>query len=394
MLTARSGRVVLFYALVVFVLLCALWSFPRGNKLIDFGTFVASGRAALHGQDPYGVYDLTPHFSQGSIQGYSTNGNPPVSVPVFAVVSQLEPVEAFRAWYVISLALYAIVVLLLSRAYPERATPLLVGWALGLAGLWSTVNLGQIYIPLVLASTGAWLCLRRRHFVGAGVLIGIVVAVKPNFLVWPALLLLAGYTGTALVAVACAGLLSLVPAVMYGPRVYVEWFATFSEHPWIALPTNGSLYGLMARVGLPSLGVALSVVLLLALAVLTWRRRPSLLGVCELALLGSLLASPEAWLGYTLFLLPIFYRRSWTPLIGAAAVLLMVPETLVVDWADLSSWYFLAFGFLTNLALLFLLVDVLKSALSETATRPHGADETTDGTRRPENSAWVSRTWV
>ncbi len=330
---------------------------------MDLGSFLASGRAAAQGHNPYGVYDLTIRFQSGDVQGFAINRNPPVSLLVFQLFSSFEPSKLFRVWYFLSLAIYGIIVVLLCRAFPARASPLRVLWAFSLAGVWSTVNLGQIYIPLVLASIAIWLSLQKGRHKVAGLLLGCLVAIKPNFLVWPAMLALAGFWLAAATAIIAAGLLSLVPILIYGPSVYAEWIGTFASHPWIAFPTNASLFGLMARLGSPSAGIALSAILLGSLAAWSWRHRPSILVLSDLAILGSVLASPEAWAGYTLFLLPLFYRRSWPPLIAGAAVLLLVPESVILSLSRLSSWYFAAFAFLDNAALLLLLAALAKEAI-------------------------------
>ena len=381
MLAVRSLRVVLLYALLALVVFGVVWSYPRGDKTMDLGSFIASGQAASHHLNPYAAYDLTVKFRAGDVSGNAINRNPPVSIPIFQALSRFDPIASFRVWYFVSLAFYLAAVAVLCRTYPRYATSLRIAWALGLAGVWSTVNLGQIYMPLVLTSTAAYVLLQQRRHVFAGVFIGALIAIKPNFLVWPVLLLIAGAWTTALTALVFAGTASLIPAIVYGPRIYLQWAQTFSSHPWISYPTNGSLFGLMDRLGAPWLGVAVSGLLLVALALLTWRRRVPTTLVSDFALLGSLLASPEAWTGYTLFLLPVFFRRPWGPIMVCAAGLLMVPETLILEWSKLSTWHFAVFANLDNVALLALLPAVVRDALGsvENAQIPNGSPSSVAG---------------
>lgn len=362
----RLARVALLYALVVLgIYFGPVWSLIHSTTLADLGTFIASGQAAARGLDPYGAYGLTFKFADGGAADYAINRNPPLSVLFFQLFLPWRPEAVFRAWYGLSLLCYLAAVALLSRAYREQASALRVVWALCLAGVWSTLTLGQLYLPLVLLAVGAWLMLRRGQQRGAGLLIGALVAIKPNFAVWPALLFLAGDVTTALVAAGVAGGLSVLPALVYGPRIYQQWVATFASQPWVGYPTNGSLLGLAARLGVPWLGVALSVALLVSASVWTWRRRPSSLNASALALSASILASPEAWSGYSLFLLPLFFRRSWTPPLAIAGALLLVPDTLVEAWSALSTWQFVLFGFLSNLALALVLAGVIQQAVAE-----------------------------
>lgn len=157
-------------------------------------------------------------------------------------------------------------------------------------------------MPLALAAAGAWLLLERGRLLAAGLLIGVVVAVKPNFLVWPGLLLLAGYPQVAFAAAGCAAVLSLAPAALYGPRVYGLWLDLLSQDAQRGVfLTNASLLGLFLRFGYGTTGLAASLALLAGLAFWARRHRPDPLRASALGLLGALLASPLAWIHYTLF---------------------------------------------------------------------------------------------
>lgn len=173
---------------------------------------------------------------------------------------------------------------------------------------------------LLLITAGAWVLLQRSRFLPAGVLIGLLVAIKPNFLVWPALLLLAGYWLPAVVAIAAALLVSLVPAILHGPGIYLDWYTvhqTYYTSERIGWPVNTSLIGLATRYDLPAMGYVSAFLLL---------------------------ASPIAWVSYTVLLIPLFVRRRWSPLLVASAVLLAVPSWLV--------WSVPALGLYYNLSLL------------------------------------------
>ena len=340
------------------------WSLPRDRALKDFGSFVASGRLAADGLNPYGSHPLVFH----SFGRDAPNLNPPISVLVFHLLGPVDPSAAFRAWYFISLGLYLLLVVVLCRAYPQQATPLRVAWALSLAGLWHVLELGQIYMPLWLAVTGAWLCLRRRRALAAGILIGLLVAVKPNFFVWPALLVLAGYWAVAASAYATAGAVSLVPLAVYGPEVYRHWFQSIPTEA-NELASNASLAAVTARMGVPWLGVLASVVLLSALAVWAWRCRPPVLRLSGLALLGALLASPVTWVGYTLVLLPVLFGCTWTRLARAGAILLVFPIWLVFAVAYTSPLSFVVVGSVYGWGLLLIFAALIRQAVTPPSVR-------------------------
>lgn len=228
--------------------------------------------------------------------------------------------------------------LLLFACRDRLAAPamLLAGlWAAALAGFWDTLVLGQIYVPLALASVIAWLLLRSDRPVLAGLAIGLLVAVKPNFLVWPALLFIAGHPRAALSAGVTFAVLTAAPLLAYGPDVYRAWTAVIGDDPQRDLfLTNVSLAGLLHRLGLEGTGLAVGGALLLALAAWAYWTRPSALQASAAGLAAALLASPIAWVHYALCLLPVFLEWPRNPLFRTAGLLLLVPVPLVLELTD------------------------------------------------------------
>ena len=329
--------------------------------LMDYGSFVASGRAAAEGLNPYGIYPLTFHVELPGFESWNPNLNPPVSLPLFELFDRTDPHHGFRLWWAFSAVCYGVTVALLVRRYGAGPHRLLALWALALAGFWDTLVLGQIYVPLVLATVGAWLALEDGRPMLAGVLIGVVVAVKPNFLVWPGLLFLAGHVRPAIATGVTAAALSALPLLRYGPEVYAQWVELIaSDANRAVFLTNASLSGLAQRLGSPGLGTVLSVGLLGALALWAWRRRPTPVQASAFALLGALLASPIAWVQYTMFLLPLFFAvRPWTLPMRLAAVLLTVPVPLVLDFLEAPAWQQITLGSVYGWAVMLCLLGLV-----------------------------------
>lgn len=71
-----------------------------------------------------------------------------------------------------------------------------------------------------------------------------------------------------------------------------------------------SLYGLASRLHLAGFELVLAVLLLGAVAFLVFRKRLIPLDVSSLSLVMVLLATPFAWVGYAVLLLPIFSADS------------------------------------------------------------------------------------
>ncbi|MGF9762688.1 glycosyltransferase family 87 protein [Microvirga sp. 0TCS3.31] len=329
--------------------------------LWDFGSFVASGRAASEGLNPYGVYPLTLRVELPGFESWNPNLNPPISALLFQAFDVADPYLTYQVWRWISVTVYAGAILLLVSRIANRVEALIIAvWASALAGFWDTLFLGQIYLPLVLAGVAAWLLLERGAGLWAGLLIGIVVAMKPNFLVWPVLLLLAGHYRSAVAAFVVASTISLIPLVIYGPEVYRQWFELVAADGNRALfLTNGSFAGLAARAGIPSFGLVLGFLLLAGLAVWALWRRPDVLTVSALGLLASVLASPLGWIHYTLFLLPVIVRHWHQPAMRIVALLLIVPVPFIIDQLGKPAWIQLTIGSVYGWALVLCLAILM-----------------------------------
>ena len=305
----------------------------------DFGSFIASANAGTRGENPYGVYPLTFHVVLRGFDVWNPNLNPPISVLFFRVFQRLETARAFRIWWSLSLLCYMAAVLLLARQYGRRMHWLIPLWAFAHAGLWDTLFLGQLYLPLVVIVAGSWLLLDTYRPVSAGVLLGILVAVKPNFLVWPALLLLAGHWRTPTSAAVTFASLWILPVLPLGADTYRQWIQVIvSDDVRGAFLTNASIPGLMQRLGAGPLGALLSIVALAGAAVWAFRRKPSSLQASALGIALGIAASPIAWVHYTLFLLPVFFCCRPTRLLTTSAALVVIPVPFVLRFIDAPIW--------------------------------------------------------
>ncbi len=319
--------------LVVDILLSVAWAFGPRHDLRDFGSFIASGRAANRGENPYGVYAETFVVDLGDRLVPSPNLNPPISIYPFRLLAHVAAKDAMRATRIVSLLLFAAIVALGMRREDRLRTPLFALWLFSLAGFWHTIELGQIYMVLVVMSTAA-LFLSPTQPILAGLLIGMVVATKPGFVVWPALLLLAGYRRAGVTSIVTAGALSLMPLLIEGPAIYRQWFAALHAFTGMEVPGNGSLLAITTRAGLAPLGVVLSVLLLATLAAWTLRTRPDAREASMAGILAALVLGPITWPGYSLFAVPFLVTRSWGWWEKVAAALLVVPYWLVFVTAE------------------------------------------------------------
>jgi Glycosyltransferase family 87 len=213
---------------------------------------------------------------------------------------------------------------------------LTVLWAVNLAGFWHVVELGQLYVPLLALTVAAWVSLRDGRVLPAAIALGLLIAIKPNFVVWPLLLLIAGRRDFAVPALVAGGGFALLPLVLRGPAVYESWLAATPSLEYAGLSMsmiggNFSFVAVTGRLGLWQAGVLLSA-FILAMCVLVARRRAATneqLG--GLAIATALLIGPVTWAGYSILLLPVFFCLRWTPTLVLAAGLLCWPFWLLIE---------------------------------------------------------------
>src|SRR5581483_4783872 len=125
--------------------------------------------------------------------------------------------------------------------FPARRRWPFLAVALDLAGFWATVELGQVYVPLLCLAVAGWAALRAQRDLAAGAAIGLLAALKPNLAVWPALLLLGRRRRPGGIAVLAAAAASAAPLVTDGPGVYQQWLRV--------TPSLSDAAGGMARIG-------------------------------------------------------------------------------------------------------------------------------------------------
>lgn len=125
-------------------------------------------------------------------------------------------------------------------------------------------------------------------------MIGLLAAVKPNFLVWSVLMLFSSSWMVAVVAFMSFALFSILPLLAFGSTVYLQWLDVLMVNKAAPLATNMSLYGFASRLELPGLGLVIAALLLIVIVLLVYLRRPTALDVSGLGIVVILFALPLA----------------------------------------------------------------------------------------------------
>jgi hypothetical protein len=302
----------------------------HGDPYKVFGSFWISGWAASHHLNPYGFYSLTWHVYpyKGGPLVYDVNLSPPCMLPVFQLLARFPLRSCIIPWTFLSALLFVTgtTLLFIARRGEMQARQIL--WLLLSTLVIDTLWFGQDYALLFLLACFIWLLTCSERMTAAGVCIGILLAIKPNLVLWPALLFFAGYKKPAIVAGMTAAALTLLAALIYGPGIYRQWLNAHSLVPHHIFTTDISFVGIFTRLGHPAVGVGVVAAGSLILLLFVHRVRPLMVDVCGLALCAGILCAPLAWHLYVLFAAPFFAARRWARVDTLAAILMALPPLL------------------------------------------------------------------
>jgi hypothetical protein len=279
---------------------------PPASNAADFYTFWDTARWYREGLDPY-LADL-PRY------GLGYNLNVPASVLFFLPFSLFDLVPAFAAWTTMSVALFAYAAwrIAVVTGYERR---LLVVCALFISQtVFSALQLGQLTAILMVLFTEAWIADRGNRQLLAGVLLGIVIGLKP-FLALFALYAMWRRSRPLIMGV-LAGIATvlLVGLAVMGVAGYRSWLEVLQRVTWSTQLSNGSLFAALQRLLTidPDLAITPLVVRESWIQPLWWTLIVIVVGVALrsmtsnrdrdrewlILLLGSLLVSRLGWVYY------------------------------------------------------------------------------------------------
>ena len=277
------------------------------------GTFWASGDAARKDLNPYGLYPFTfrPHaFFKDGPTVYDPNLNPPALLPLFSFIARFPLPRVAQDWRILSALMVLVTTAgLIWRYRIERKQ---VWWLLTGGAVISTFSLQQSYSLLFGMAALAWCLLDSDREIEAGICLGVICAIKPNFLLWPVALALAGRRKSLPATLIVFAVLSVIPIIAYGSAVYSEWLRAASVDSHSIFPSDVSLIGNATRWGARAVGYALSGMLLVITCILAKLGRSTLREVSGFAICAAILCSPLAWMHYVLILAPLLVSQVWT----------------------------------------------------------------------------------
>jgi hypothetical protein len=334
---------------LLFVQLRAAWSDVQKT---DFQVFYDSGRAWLQGADLYATSARMPNL------------NPPHFVVAFAALSVLPVQGALAVWLIVNVASAVLASALIFVELRIAASTRNVQIAMTAAGLCTGVlvalETAQITGVLMLLMTLAWSASRRGRWIACGIIVGLIVSVKPFF---GCLLLIpmhrSRYRSIA-AAIVTAGAALVAGAVLAGPDSVGRWIQTGQLVDWFQHPANASLLGVLARAGERSWMVWCMVALTVVAVSAAGGPRRSLDVDWSVFALVSLLISPLGWNYYLPILAgPIAAVAMLRPQILIASVGFLWPIPLLAVAAPLTRLSLLFAGSLQAWSLIALWISML-----------------------------------
>lgn len=319
-----------------------------------FASFWAAGRAVGSGDDPFSRLPNTLIVSVPGPDVVDLNLNPPALLPIFQLLSALPlPVSAIL-WSTISLALFLIFGLKIAN-WPET-NKFSVAWIAFSIAMMDTILIGQIYVLMFVAGYTMVASLRAHRLDAAALVLGLLIAAKPNFALALVPLFLARHFRLVAIAGSVAGLVTAASIIAYGPENFLHWLAAIPHDDHWIFPTTVSLISYFQRLGAPFLGYAFCSLVLALAAYKAAVTRPDAMGAILLGLLVAMLCSPLCWFHYILVALPFIAVQRWDRTFAVAALLMTIPPALPLLAIRGSTLALMIFGGVYTLAILLIFV--------------------------------------
>jgi Protein of unknown function (DUF2029). len=332
----------------------------------EMGAFWEAGWAASHHQDPYGIYPLTPGSKLALPGGseaivYDRNISPPSVLPLFQVFALFSPLTVAVTWTIFSALLIITGAGLVVSALGERLQKRQILWLLLSVSIFESLAVIEDYSLLFFLACLTLHLLVRGRTIWPAIIVGVLVAIKPNLGLWPIMLFLSCHKKAAVVIAGTAVTLSILPIFAYGPSIYWQWLHGDNTSYHSILVGDISLMGICSRLGSRTVGFVLAVISGFGFLLFVRRVRPSTVEISGLAICAGILCSPLGWASYTLFAAPFFIGfRRWGKIETTAAILLAIPQPL---WQPTVGWVSLLRALPRILGLLLMITSFLRSSL-------------------------------
>ena len=302
---------------------------PAMPMHVDFETFQRSAAALWHHGDLYVTGAMVPNL------------DPPFSTVLYSPFGLVSMLHGYRLFALVTMVAMLGCYALLARELKLR--PGVAGLALcamfASSPLLSTIALGQVYGILLAGLVGCWFADRTGRPVLAGILLGVVIALKPTLaplVFWP---IARRDRRMSLAAIGGAAGGTLIGFLVPGPSQTWQWLQLMTETTISPGGDNASLPALVLRLGGPAwIGFGLGAVVLALTLWRIWRGADQELAQWAMVA-ATLLMSPVAWHNYLVLVFPGVLVLLSRGKLALGALLLALP-LIGVEWA----WLFVGDG--------------------------------------------------
>jgi hypothetical protein len=215
---------------------------------------------------------------------------------------------------------------------------------------------------MLLLTISSWIWINQEKILLGGIALGILIAIKPNFVLWAIALLVTSNWKVFFVSGITSFFISLIPVIKWGSQIYIQWIEASEKFTpnLLIFPGNNSIQGLFARFSDTSIGALIGIIFTIVVLMFIIKNKLAINVTNSIGILVSLLVSPIAWTGYTLLVAPIlFEEKNWKTHHWVTAFILIVPFPVILFLFQLSNFNFVFFGWFYGWGLLILLLGIL-----------------------------------
>lgn len=345
-LSSRRQQLLAFFSLATLVC-CSI----DGYRLISilFTKFIAwkdliqpyfMGHALRAGAYLYSpLPDLAAQFDPSLNSWFQhPSAYPPIVALIGLPLSYLPYFWATVAWLILEVACLAVAVALIAREFGGRkaSAPVLITIMAFMAWrpVYFDLYLGQFMVPILLLLTLTWLALKREKDITAGLLLGIVLAIK--LYAWPLalFLLLSGRWKAPVIAGVVFAIANLLMVGLVGTETVTSYYLTVGNSvalKYLNDPFNFSAWAIGMR-SFGFLGAVVMVLTVLSFSLTIALRSRDLTTGFMVMLSASTILQPISWNHYFVTLLPALCfianrkdLRSYDLIISFLMIILIIP---------------------------------------------------------------------
>jgi hypothetical protein len=321
-----SGVTALFFLILIATIWDALHLYATfGLSLNDFGRFYYGAQHFVDGRSLYDLSPATPVILDTGAELQLWNLGSPAFHLLFLPLTLLPAKLALAVWWLLSLLslLWSVRTIIDTLKWRLSSADWLLVTALLLSANATAAQIvtGQMGLLIVAPITWAWVQARTGKYKTAGLVLGVLAAIKPTLLIFfPWLLMRALWKSrdsTGVIAYCASFIVTTTLALaVFGLDEHFAWFSTVRSLDWAWLPMNASIQGWATRafsvnpmfphaLSLPALVKPLWLLCSLVIGLFTYYRiREATADVAfAILLVLALLIAPLGWLYYVFALI-------------------------------------------------------------------------------------------